>query len=550
MPSLTIDSGAHEGTVYRFESPATVVLGRGAAADLPLGETSVSRKHACIDCVDGVWGITDLASANGTFVNGRRVEARAPLAHGDALRIGSVKLTFEDEAQKPADAPAPAPVVVEPARSTEPQILVRVASPAGAEPGERSPLFGGGRRSKILDTLATNRTTLFDERALLSLVAEELLAALPQAQRAFVMLWDKELKRFIPATARTDTGDTGPLVANETFLRDVVEAKQAILVANAPTGPADADSSGVRAPRTSAVCAPILFQDDIIGVIQVDSARGGEPFTRADVALTFAMAIEVGMALSYSRLHAALVERGLVERDLALARRIQDRFLPPRPPEVPGYGFAVDFAPAPIVGGDLYDFIPLGGGHMGLAIGEVSGAGVAAALVAAAVMSDLRTIGAGELQASVILRRLNQTLTTSGDARPVTLALAVINPRSGRLAVASAGHPLPLVRDAAGQVAPIGHAGEKPLGVDAKAEFTQLEYEIDSGDSVVLFTDGVVAAANKSNEAYGDRRLTAALGRGGAGVDELVATIASDLRTFADGHPQNDDATIVGFDRK
>src|SRR3989442_7911124 len=108
------------------------------------------------------------------------------------------------------------------------------------------------------------------------------------------------------------------------------------------------------------------------------------------------------MALAYARVHAKLMERELVERDLALARRIQHHFLPPHPPDVPGYGFAVQYQPALAVGGDLYDFVELNEGLLALAVGDVSGKGVSAALFAAKVMSDLRYLAAGETHASSI----------------------------------------------------------------------------------------------------------------------------------------------------
>lgn len=555
VPTLSMVTGPNQGAVFSLDQPI-VILGRGGAADITLPDTSVSRRHAQLSLEDGVWGVLDLDSANGTFVNGRRISQRTPLAHGDSLRLGAVALSYDAPPATPAQPPAgrmePEAPPLAPAKDSDPHIVLRVTPELPAGLGEGYTMFGGGRRSRVLDSLAKISSMVFDERALLAYVVEELLKALPQAERAFVMLWDAELERLVPVSSRTDTGDTGPVVASQTLLRDVLTAKQAVLVTNAPTDTKYGQVASMYALKmTSAVCAPILFQDEIFGVIQVDSSKGLEPFTRSDVALTLALALEVGMALAYARLHGKLMERELVERDLALARKIQHHFLPPRPPDVPGYGFAVEYQPALAVGGDLYDFVELNEGLLALAVGDVSGKGVSAALFAAKVMSDLRYLAAGETYASSILRRVNQAISTSGgESMFVTLALAVINPRSGRLSVASAGHPLPLVRDAAGHVTDIGRIGDKPLGVDERAEFTQYEYEIDPGDSVVLFTDGVVEALNRDHELYGDQRLIATVGRAGSGADQLVQAISSDVREFVKGHPQSDDVTVVCFDRK
>src|ERR1051326_5122926 len=224
------------------------------------------------------------------------------------------------------------------------------------------------------------------------------------------------------------------------------------------------------------------------------------------------------MALAYARVHGKLVERELLEHDLDLAKKIQRHFLPPK--------FAVEYAPALKVGGDLYDFVELAEGLIAVAVGDVSGKGVSAALFAAKVMSDLRYQAQGQTTASTILTRLNRALSQRNDEGMfVTLALIVIDVRKAHLMVASAGHPLPLVRHATGEVGEIGKTGDKPLGLDEDAAFTQHEYEIDRGDRVVLFTDGVLEALNRADELYGDARLADAIRRPAPGADALVQEI-------------------------
>src|SRR5215510_13010876 len=348
---------------------------------------------------------------------------------------------------------------------------------------------------------------MFDERGLLAFIVDELLETLPQARLISVMMWDPDLSRFVPVATRARADDSSPFVASQTLLHDVLTRKEAVLVASVLTDRNYAQADSMLALKvTSAVCAPILFRNEILGVVQA-AGSGPAPFTQADVTMTMALALQAGTALAYTRLHAKLLERELVERDLALARKIQHHFLPARPPDTAGFEFSVEFRPALAVGGDLYDFVPLAGGSIAVAIGDVSGKGVSAALFAAKVLSDLRYQAAGQTSASEILRRANQVIAAGNEEGMfVTVALAVIHPLDASLTVASAGHPLPLVRDASGAVTPVGSSGDKPLGLDENAAFREFRYEMDPGDGVVLYTDGVIEALNRENERYGDDR--------------------------------------------
>ncbi|HYM24619.1 MAG TPA: SpoIIE family protein phosphatase [Vicinamibacterales bacterium] len=568
MPILSVRSGPKQGTEFRIQKPV-VVIGRGSTADLPLGDGSVSRHHAKIACENDEWGIQDLESANGTFVNGRRISHRVPLASGDSVRLGSVLMSFTDGAASNPDAagrpgtgsstlsaPAPPPArgpagTPSPAEEAEPQsrILLRVAPELTNQTGT---LFSSIKRSRALDNLKKISAMVFDEKALLAFIAEELLATLPQADRALVLLWDTELSRFVPSATRTRSSQRESLETSQTLLEEVMRVKEAVLISNVLGDRKFANSESMLALKvTSAICAPIMFQDDIFGVVQVDSTSVARPFTRADVAVSLALSLEVGMALAYARVHSKLVEREILEHDLDLAKKIQRHFLPAQPPDVANFTFAVEYTPALKVGGDLYEFVELADGLLAVAVGDVSGKGVSAALFAAKVMSDIRYQAKGQTSAAAILNRLNRALSLRNDEGMfVTLALIVIDLAKGHLMVASAGHPLPIVRDVNGGVSEIGKTGDKPLGLDESAEFTQHDYEIDPGDRVVLYTDGVIEALNRADELYGDSRLLEAVRRPAANAEATVQSITADVRAFADGRTQSDDITVVCFERR
>src|SRR5690606_4664675 len=153
-----------------------------------------------------------------------------------------------------------------------------------------------------------------------------------------------------------------------------------------------------------------------------------------------------------SRLHREMVDRQVLEHDLALARRIQKSFLPARPPQVPGWRIVAEYSPAHQVGGDLYDFIPLPDGRICLAIGDVSGKGVSGALLMARLTSALRAAVVGDPRPSAVLAELNQLVAGESDeGMVVTFAYGVLDPVNGRIQLANAGHPAPPVRALDGQ---------------------------------------------------------------------------------------------------
>jgi serine phosphatase RsbU (regulator of sigma subunit)/pSer/pThr/pTyr-binding forkhead associated (FHA) protein len=547
VPALSISGGVDGGRQFTFSD--MIVVGRGGTADLVLADSSVSRRHAQITWEGSSWTVRDLASANGTFVNERRVSADTPLSSGDTLRVGSLLLTFSDD---PDQAPAPDTSSIRlSADEVRPHVVLRVDATETAEAAARPAGDNTGAWSLIAESLGRISSMMFDERALLAFVVEELLKILPRAERAFVLLWDPEMNRFVPSASQTRTGKTDAIVASRTILDEVLARREAVLITDAGGDSQYARADSIVAMNMrSGICAPILFQQDIFGVIQVDSTSGPLAFGPRDMALTLALVSQVAMALAYARVHLKLIERELVDRDLNFARKIQHHFLQDTVPTLAGFTFGVEYKPAQAVGGDLYDFVALGDGRLAVAVGDVSGKGVAAALFAAKVMSDIRYQAAGVNDPAALLRGLNQTLAARDcEGMFVTLAIAVIDSRTRRLTVAGAGHPLPIVRDSAGQVTTIGKTGDAPLGVDAGSRFAQHEYEFEPGDAVLMYTDGVVEALSGTNELFGHERLCDTIAGGSADPARLVREVAESVDVFAGEQPQSDDLTVVCFQR-
>jgi serine phosphatase RsbU (regulator of sigma subunit) len=534
MPQLAIKSGPLAGKTIPLDR--SVTLGRGSSADIDLADRSVSRRHAVIAPKNGGWLLTDLSTANGTFVEGARIGEPHVLQEGARLQFGIVEARFENA------APAPE-VSVREDRGTG-SIIMRMPAtgPAGAE--------APSLRLQFLSELGGLLGQTFDEEALLSRILDKLFELLPQAERGSVLLKESEDGPLTPRASRSRDPKGGAVVTSRTLLREVMEKREGILSANALEDERFSKAGsmfdvGIR----SLMCAPILDETGVHGVIHVDSTRSGFPFGADDMQLLLAVARLLALALANARLHSRLLEQELFRHDLVLAGKVQQSFLPKEIPNVAGCGIAVEYTPANEVGGDFYAFLELEGGRVGLALGDVSGKGVSAALCMARIMSDLRYQAVGQTEPGEILRRLNVSLCGDlEDGMFVTMVLMILEPRSAELKVARAGHPPPLVCEGDGDVVTLA-AGDGPaLAFDAKAEFSQRQYTLDRHDVVVIYSDGVTEALDPQKALYGEERLAKAIARAPRTARGVREEILSDLRSFARDEPQSDDLTLVCLD--
>ena len=206
-------------------------------------------------------------------------------------------------------------------------------------------------------------------------------------------------------------------------------------------------------------------------------------------------------------MHESLLERERVSRDLKLAEQVQKRFLPQSVPVIPGFEFFAHYDPAYEVGGDYYDFVPLPGDRLAIALGDVSGKGVAAALMMAKFSGDTRYCILTENSPAAAANELNGLLFSAGiEEKFITLSLSVLDIEERTLKIASAGHLPVLIRRSNGTVDEIGEeiAGF-PLGIVPEGDYRQTEVKLNPGDVVAIFSDGMTDARNLREELYDSR---------------------------------------------
>ena len=258
----------------------------------------------------------------------------------------------------------------------------------------------------------------------------------------------------------------------------------------------------------------------------------------------------IGATLRKQRLEQEIRERERVEQELRVARSIQQASLPEQVPQLEGWQITPFYRPAREVGGDFYDFLELEDGRLGLVVGDATGKGVPAALVMASARSMLRAIAQalGSTSSGDILGRVNDALFIDIPANMfVTCFYAILDPKRARLSYANAGHDLPY----------LWHGGEAeelrargmPLGLMPGMSYEEKEIELDAGEGVLFYTDGLVEAHDPKGEMFGFPRLRALLADHGE-ERSLGDFLLEELYSFVgEGWEQEDDITLLMLER-
>jgi serine phosphatase RsbU (regulator of sigma subunit) len=474
------------------------------------------------------------------------------LHDGDEIEVGTTKLTFAlgSDVSKSFVAVSPR------AQGDRPDVLLSISAQMttsalvlqGAQ-GEAARAVE--KRLQVLSDVGAAIARTLDEESLLATVLDKLFGVFPQAERGVVLLSVPGELLPKPRLALTRSGEPAEIRLSGTLLHEVVEHKRAVLSVDAQRDDRLALAVSVRDfDLRSVVCVPVVAEGQVLGVIQLDGEPRAKAFEKSDVALLLGIAGQVALALSVARLHRKVVEQELLQQDLELARRIQRRFLPVEPPRVAGLVCAVEFHPAFEVGGDYFGFFELAAGRFAVAVGDVAGKGVSAALYMARLASELRFATAGLTEPSEILVRLNRALLLGAEEGMfATLACLVFEPITGRVTVANAGHLAPIVLEDSGGLAVLESPQAPPLGIDERGVFPAATYDLEDGDAVLLYSDGVSEALNSRGDLFGEKRLRTAVCAGLGDPERLTHRVLAAVRDFAGTAPQADDITILAVRR-
>lgn len=300
----------------------------------------------------------------------------------------------------------------------------------------------------------------------------------------------------------------------------------------------------------SMLCVPIRNREKtIVGVLQLLNKTNG-PFGESDLEFLESISEHMAIAMENATLHVELLEKQRMEQELALGREIQSSLLPAPPQNVANTALAAVSHSCYEVGGDYFDFIPLPNGDLGIALGDVSGKGVSAALIMSSLQAALRVAAPIDDDLGRLIARLNALIHAGAHGRKyVTFFFARYTPSTGTLRYVNAGHNPPmLVED--GMLRELASTG-RPVGILPASRYEEGVVELRNGATLFLYTDGLNEAVDAADEEFGNERLrilfTEAAKKDAAAIPQHVLDA---ITAFEDGAPATDDKTLVVLRRR
>jgi sigma-B regulation protein RsbU (phosphoserine phosphatase) len=544
-PTLHLQITPAEGAPFDYPLRGeALVVGRALDADLTLADPFLSRRHSRFFRTGTDLFVEDLGSRNGTLVNGQAIQQATRVRAGDVVRISNSVLTVLTDGPAPVKAPEPEDDFLDGTvfrRASE--LLDRQSAPAAASAAD---LRRYAERLKLLNEVhqALGRSLTLEE--LLELILDRAFDHL-RPDRGAILLKEKD-GGYRPAANRSSLGGSEGLVFSRSLVREVAEKGMAAIVFDVQSDARfSAAQSMLLSGIRSLIAAPLLDPEGSLGLIVLESRAGVRQFSEEDLELLVSLAAVAALHLRNLALAMDAAERRRLQEELALARRIQVALLPDRLPEVPGWELYGGNIPSRGVSGDYYEIVTRGEGReCVLMVADVSGKGMAASLLTV----SLQALSAGPIEDGLpsdeICARLSRQLyRRTPPEKYATAFLGILETATGRLRYTNAGHNPPLVLRAAGTAEELGSTGV-PLGLIPQAAYRAGETTLGPGDILVLYTDGLVEAADPEANEYGLDRLreVCLCGRAEA-CAALAGILTRDMEEFARGVPFADDRTLV-----
>jgi serine phosphatase RsbU (regulator of sigma subunit) len=517
-----------------------IVVGRALDTDMSFpDEPDLSRRHLSLEPTSAGWLVRDLGSKNGTLLNGVPIQGAVELRHGDRIQAG--RLVFELQLLA-AEAPAAHPLEQEGAPSTA-TIAVRLDHLMPQTPAQRSaaepPLKSAGHLQALMHAgiELAGRLSLSE---LLPLILDLAADAVGAARGVLLLEEDGEL---VPRAVRGK-----PFDISRTARERVLRGKESLLIQDTRMDEklrmqASIISQGVR----SLLAVPLQTKEKVIGLLYLDSASAARAFSREDLNLITVMANMAAVRIEIARLAEVEERERRVSLEMEQAAEIQRGLLPAAAPSVPGLEIAAFNQSCHFAGGDYYDFFQRPDGRLLIAVGDVAGKGMPAALLMVSLQARLQVLVEGGHDLARLAAMLNRiTAAHCPGNRFVTLFLGEIDPSSGGMSFVNAGHNPPIVFRRNGRVDTLTGGG-LILGVLPGAEYQAMQARLETGDVLVLFSDGVTEAENPATgEQFGEERLMEVVAAA-AGLDpeQMAARVRAAVAQFAGSVSASDDFTLV-----
>lgn len=572
-----------EVVVYRPSTPPArlmltgglVSIGRSGECTIPIKDRFLSRHHAEITLSDQGWVLRDCDSVNGTFLNGQRL-GKDPhtLRPGDRIGFGDTELVFFDTPMSGDEAitvvpdsargdhqpvPGARMATVEvgaagdsmPGRTVEkPHAETTISMRMNDIPTEERAIDPDPRRLQIVSRLAME---LIEDRPLDELfdfILQRIVDILHPSRAALALLSRDGQELEVASAWPPGEEGTSELRVSRTLVREIVDGKRVLafddISADARFGRA---ASIAEQDIRSALCAPLLVGDTVLGVLYLDYLLTKQTIREDDVRLAANIARIAASKLETSRLRQEANAKQKMDQELETAYLIQSRLLPVKPPEVKGYELAGRNRPCRTVSGDYYDFFVRSDGQLYFVIADVAGKGISAALIMAGLATAFELTCAKNPTPIKLVSELNRILVPkTAPTKFVTLFAGLLDPATGSIEYANAGH-LPPIWIRPNEARTLNGA-DLVLGLFPEVKYHGRSIRLERGDSLVLFTDGVTEAEGDGEHELGCHAVLADLeGRHDHSPSAIIDRIEQHVREHVMSRPLADDVTMLVIKR-
>lgn len=523
---ITLASGRDQ-THYLF--PQNYKIGRGAEQDIVIEDFSVSRDHVEISYDDCTFSILDKDSKNGSFINNEHFQ-RHQLRDMDCIQIGNVTMHFYEEKK---------------------ETLGRSGQFSTEEYVQREFIKIAQERQTIISTQALLNTML------------DLTLSLIHAESAFLFQFN-ETGDLEFRVVRGDTGrliSENPLADSEWHIIDqAIKVKETQIIPNGADHSFNANWEKIVVPLIAnefdEVGIDSLVSAGVLGACYFLSGAQSNPISKRKQELLRVITLQISMAIENEILYNEAREKRKISRELAFAREIQQR-LHSTTPQINNLEIAAFVNPYQEVSGDYFDIIPISANTVGIAIGDVCGKGVPAALLASTVQAAIRSQLEYSTSPTQIICNLNRLLIEStADAMFVTLFFGILEIGSGIFKYVNAGHPPPILIKKNRELEELS-ATTLALGILESEPDSERSTKFRAGDIIIIYTDGVIESKNNEKNIYGRQRLLRRVqsiikgqNEKGNKLESIIEDVVEDLSRFIGDSKQTDDLTLLAIKSK
>jgi sigma-B regulation protein RsbU (phosphoserine phosphatase) len=534
-----------------------ISIGRSADNDINILDPFCSGHHAYIYPLEEGWAVRDNGSKNGTFLNGKKIKAEVELKKGDEVLVGSTRVVFDKE------IPTHVEVTEDPSSSANVNTIMQVEElltkteidttlKASLAPVDMEKVRTEHRAFSIMSDVSKALLLHQPISELLDNIMDLICENLPM-DRGILMIKEGNPAQFIPKVIRINDKNLKDqkIQLSQTIINMAVDKNSSVLTSDAMADTRfKAMESIIKFNIHSAMCVPLWNNREIIGIIYSDRISNLEQFTDEDLKLLTLLSNLAAVKIENAKLIDQAIEKEKMEKELDLAAKIQEDFLPKENPpckkfEIVGYN-----TPCYQVGGDYYDFIDIDPARLGIVVADVSGKGVGASLLMASLRAALQSEVYSGYKIEEMAVKLNDFVHRSSAPNAfITFFFCELNKESGELKYINAGHNPPLIIDKKGKITRLESCG-LCLGMFASSTYEVKKVKVNLGEMAVLYTDGITESRSKDNKEFDEKGLIKLLRKHTKlQAPKILKKVYEELDSFTAGADRMDDMTLVIIQR-